>query len=124
VLDVQGASIVGRYRVTLASESDGILTQNALIDHGEQLGPAPPGGAKIWLFAFPTMVDRLPVDREDFLGPSAGITNITGACYRSPNPVQVGQDGVGAINLLGVPAPPPCKQDNGVDFVPVLNGIF
>ena len=121
-LDVQGASIVGRYRVALAAEDGNLNTQNAIIDHGEQLGLTPPGGAKIFLFANPTTVVRLPVDREDFFGPSAGSTNILGACYRSPNPVQVGRDGGGAINLLGAPAPPPCLQL--VDFVPVLNGIF
>ncbi len=36
-LDVQGASIVGRYRVTLAAEDGNLLTQGAIIDHGEQL---------------------------------------------------------------------------------------
>ncbi len=83
----------------------------------------PPGGAKIWLFANPTTVVRLPVDREDFLGPSAGSTDITGACYRSPNPVQVGRDGGGVINLNGTPAIAACLQ-NPADFVPVLNGNF
>jgi hypothetical protein len=122
-LDVQGASIVGRYRVTLAAEDGNLFTQNAIIDNGEQLGLTPPGGARIWLFADPTSVVRLPVDREDFLGPSAGSANITGACYQSPNPVQVGQDGGGLVNLIGAPAPAPCLQ-NPPDFVPVLNGIF
>jgi hypothetical protein len=122
-LDVRGASIVGRYRVTLGAEDGNLLTQNAVIDHGEQLNLAPPGGARIWLFANPASVVRLPVDREDFFGPSTGTTNITGACYKSPNPVNVGRDGGGLINLIGVPAPPPCLQ-TPPDFVPVLNGIF
>jgi hypothetical protein len=122
-LDVRGASIVGRYRVTLAAEDGNVLTQSAIIDHGEQLGLISPGGARIWLFADPASVTRLPVDREDFFGPSAGTTDITNACYRSPNPVNVGQDAGGVINLLGAPAPPPCKQ-NPPDFVPVLNGNF
>jgi hypothetical protein len=122
-LDVRGASIVGRYRVTLAAEDGNLLTQDALIDHGEQLGLVSPGGAKIWLFADPTTVVRLPVDREDFLGPSAGSTDVTNACYRSPSPVQVGRDGGGLINVNGITAPAPCKQ-NPADFVPVLNGIF
>jgi hypothetical protein len=123
-LDVRGASLVGRYRVTLAAEDGNLLTQGAVIDHGQQVNLSVPGGARIWLFADPTAVVRLPVDREDFLGPSAGSTNITGACYKSPNPVRVGQNGVGAINLIGAPAAPPCKQNNGVDFLPVLNAIF
>jgi hypothetical protein len=122
-VDVRGASIIGRYRVTLAAEDGNLLTQNAVIDHGEQLGLVSPGGARIWLFADPTTVVRLPVDREDFLGPSAGTTDVTDACYQSPNPVRVGQDGGGLINVNGVTAPPPCKQ-NPADFVPVLNGIF
>jgi hypothetical protein len=122
-LDVRGASIVGRYRVTLGAEDGNLLTQGALIDHGEQLGLIPPGGAKIFLFADPTSITRLPVDREDFFGPSAGNTNVTDACYRSPSPVQVGQDGGGAISVTGVTAPPPCRQNPG-GFVPILNGNF
>jgi hypothetical protein len=122
-VDVRGGSLVGLYRVTLAAEDGNLLTQGAFIDHGEQLGLNPPGGAKIWLFADPTSVVRLPVDREDFLGPSAGSSNVQDACYRSPNPVQVGRDAGGLINVVGVTPPSPCKQ-NPADFVPVLNGIF
>jgi hypothetical protein len=122
-VDVRGASIVGRYRVTLSAEDGDLLTQGAIIDHGEQLGITPPGGAKIWLFANPTTVVRLPVDREDFLGPSTGSSNVADACYQSPNPVQVGQNAGGLISVTGVTAPAPCKQ-NPADFVPVLNGIF
>jgi len=126
-LDVRGAatgrtSIVGRYRVTLAAEDGDVLTQNADIDHGEQLGLVAPGGARIWVFANPTSITRLPADREDFFGPSTGITNVNNACYRSPNNVNVGQDGGGLVNLAGTPQAPPCKQLN--QFVPVLNGIF
>ena len=124
VLDVQGASIVGRYRVTLAAEDGAVLTQTAIIDHGEQLGLTPPGGARIWVFADPASVVRLPVDREDFFGPSSASTFIQDACYRSPNAVNVGRDAALAINLVGTPLPAPCKQNNGVDFVGVLNGIF
>jgi hypothetical protein len=123
VLDVRGASIVGRYRVTLAAEDGNVLTQGAIIDHGEQLGLVSPGGARIWVFADPNSIDRTIVDREDFFGPSLGVTNVTGTCFRSPNPVNVGQDGVGAINLVGAVAPAPCLQ-NPPDFVPVLNGNF
>jgi hypothetical protein len=127
-LDLSGSaagrtSVVGFYRVTLAAEDGNILTQNTDIDHGEQLGLHPPGGARIWLFADPTSVVRLPVDREDMLGPSAGTTEIAGSCYQSPNPVQVGRDAGGLIHVNGVPLGPPCKQ-NPPDFVPVLNGIF
>lgn len=131
ILDLRGAavpdgqtSIVGRYRVTLVAEDGDILANNALIDHGEQLGLVPPGGARIWLFADPASVVRLPVDREDMIHFSVGTTNITAACFRSVNPVQVGEaDGAGTLNLTGTPAPPPCKQ-NPPDFVPVLDGIF
>jgi hypothetical protein len=122
VLDVRGASIVGRYRVTLAAEDGAILTQGATIDNGEQLGINPPGGSRVWLFADPTTVVRLPVDREDFLGPSAGQTFVQDACYRSPNPINVGRDAALAINLVGTPAPPPCAQL--ADFVGVQNGNF
>jgi hypothetical protein len=122
-LDVRGASIIGNYRVTLAAEDGNLLTQDANIDHGEQVGINPPGGAFIFLFADPATVVRLPVDREDFLGPSAGSTDVTDACYRSKNPVQVGQDAGGLIHVNGVTDPPPCKQ-NPADFVPRLNGIF
>ena len=123
-VNVQGASIVGRYRVTLAAEDGNLQTQSAVIDHGEQLGLVSPGGAKIWLFADPNSIVRLPVDREDFFGPSAGSTNVQDACYQSPNPVQVGRDAVLAINLVGTPAPAPCKQNDGTGFVGVQNGIF
>jgi hypothetical protein len=128
-LDVQGASIVGRYRVTLAAEDGNILTQGAVIDHGEQLGLTPPGGARTYLFAnpegrpgHPVAVVRLPVDREDFFGPSIGSTNITGTCFKSSNPILVGQDAGGLIHLIGVPAAG-CAQ-NPPDFVPVLDAIF
>jgi hypothetical protein len=122
VLDVRFASIVGRFRVTLAAEDGALLTQGATIDNGEQLGITPPGGAKVWLFADPTTVVRLPVDHEDFLGPSAAQTFIQDACYRSPNDIQVGKDAANVLNLVGTPAPPPCAQLN--EFVGVLNGIF
>ena len=117
-LDVRGASIVGRYRVTLAAEDGNIKANDAVIDHGEQLGLTPPGGAKIWLFADPASVVRLPVDHEDFFGPSAGNTDVTGACFQSPSPVQVGKDAGNAIHLIGATAPPPCKQ-NPAGFVGV-----
>lgn len=109
-------SLVGRYRVTLVAEDGDLLTQNTKIDHGEQLGITPPGGAAIWLFADPASVVRFPVDREDILGPSTGSINVTNACYRSPNPVRFGG------TLVGTPAPAPCAQLS--DFVAVLNGIF
>ena len=64
------------------------------------------------------------MDREDFFGPSSASTIIQDACYRSPNPVNVGRDAALAINLVGTPLGPPCKQNNGVDFVGVLNGNF
>ena len=122
-LDVSGASIVGRYRVTLAAEDGNIVTDNATIDHGEQLGLTPPGGAKIWLFADPALVNRAQVDHEDFTGPSAGSTSVVNTCFQSPSPVQVGKDAGNAIHVLGVTAPPPCLQNPG-DFVGVLNGFF
>jgi hypothetical protein len=123
-IDIRGASVVGRYRVALVAEDGDLLTQGAIIDHGQQVGLSVPGGARIWLFANPTSVVRLPVDREDFLGPSTGTTFVADACYQSPNPVRVGQDAGGLIHVDGVTAPPPCKQNNATDFVPVLNGIF
>lgn len=122
VLDVRFANIVGRYRVVLGAEDASILSQNAVIDHGEQLGLTPPGGARTWLFADPTAVIRLPVDHEDFTGPSAGSTFIQDACYRSGNPIRVGQDGALALNLIGTSAPAPCAQLG--DFVGVQNGNF
>src|SRR6185503_5575335 len=105
-LDVRGASIVGRYRVTLAAEDGNLLLQNAVIDHGEQLGLIPPGGAKTWLFANPASIVRLPVDREDFFGPSPGTINIDGTCLRSANNVNFGTPG----SVIGTPAPAPCAQ--------------
>jgi hypothetical protein len=117
-LDVQGASIVGRYRVTLAAEDGNLLLQNAIIDHGEQLGLTPPGGARIWLFANPASVVRLPVDHEDFFGPSPGTINIDGTCLVSPNNVNYGTPG----SVIGTPAPA-CAQFPA-DFTAVLNGIF
>lgn len=122
-LDVRGASIVGRYRVTLAAEDGNILADDAVIDHGEQLGLIPPGGAKIWLFADPTSVVRLPVDHEDFFGPSAGSTSVVNTCFQSPSKVQVGKDAANLIHVNGVTAPPPCLQ-NPAGFVGVLNGLF
>jgi hypothetical protein len=122
-LDLRFASLVGLYRVTLAAEDGAILTQNAAIDNGQQLGISPPGGARVWVFADPTTVIRLPVDLEDFLGPSAAQTFIQDACYRSKNPINVGRDAANALNLVGTPAPAPCAQ-NPPDFVKVLNGIF
>lgn len=117
--------IEGRFRVTLGAEDGDIDTSDTFINNTS----SPPGGAKIWLFANPASVNRLPVDKEDFLGPSSGTTDIASACYESPNPVQVGQDAGGAINLTGVPDPPPCAQNVNPsppfeDFVGVLNGIF
>jgi hypothetical protein len=127
-LDLRGAasgrtSVVGRYRVTLVAEDGNVLTNFADIDQGEQLGLTPPGGAKIWVFADPTSVNRLPVDHEDVFGPSAGTTTVDSACYQSPSPVQVGRDGGGLIHVTGVTNPPPCLQNPG-GFVPVLNGNF
>jgi hypothetical protein len=121
-LDLRGASVVGKYRVTLAAEDASILTQDAVIDNGEQLGINPPGGARVWVFADPTSITRLPVDREDFAGPSAGSTFIENACYRSPNNINVGRDAANGLNLVGNPAPAPCAQL--ADFVGVLNGNF
>ena len=118
-LDVQGASIVGRYRVVLAAEDGTLLLQNAVIDHGEQLGLTPPGGAKTFLFANPASIVRLPVDREDFIGPSTGSINITGTCLRSANAVVFGT----GATVTGAPAPPPCAQFPA-DFVAQVSAFF
>ncbi len=109
---------LGHFRVTLAAENGNVDTSDTLIDNTVD-GVAPPGGAKIWVFADPTSINRLPVDKEDFLGPSSGTTDIDSACYTSPNPVQHGD---GGAPIVGTPDAPPCKQIG--DFVPVVNGIF
>jgi hypothetical protein len=111
--------VLGKYRVTLAAEDGNINTAHTFINHGVP----PPGGAKIFLFANPASVVRLPVDREDFFGPSTGTIDITSACYESVNNVQVGQDAGGLLNLIGTPDGPPCKQNPG-GFVPILNASF
>jgi hypothetical protein len=128
-LDVSGAptggtELLGRYRVEMGSETGNVNTAHALIHHGSLPNP---GAAKIWVFADPVSIVRLPVDREDFLGPSSGTINIESACYVSPSPVQVGKDAVNAIHLVGTPDPvspgQACRQVPG-GFVGVLNGIF
>lgn len=122
LLDLSGSAggggdtiVQGRFRVTLAAVDGNIDTSNTQINND----PDPPNGAKIWLFADPTAVNRLSVEHEDFFGPSAGTTDIDGACYRSPNPVHYGDAGA---SIIGIPDPPPCKQIG--NFVPVANGIF
>lgn len=131
-LDLSGQAgsenrLTGVFRVTLAAEDGNIDTSHTFINNG----PNPPGGAKIWLFADPTGVPndviRLPVDHEDFFGPSSGTTDIASACYESPNPVQVGDDTnppALPVPVIGVPDGVPCKQNDGTGFVPVLNGNF
>jgi hypothetical protein len=119
---VQGGEteVLGRYRVTLASEDGNINLAHTFINHG----PAPvPGGAKIWIMANPTSVVRLPVDTEDFLGPSSGTTNIDSSCMQSNNKVNMGRDAGGLLNVTGTPDPAPCKQFPA-DFNPVLNATF
>lgn len=132
LLDVSGAPggggdtiLQGRFRVTLVSVVGNIDTSDTQINNE----PSPPVGAKIWLFATPTSVNRLPVEHEDFVGPSAGTIDIDSACYASPNPIQVGQDAGGAINLTGVPDPAPCKQNVNPsppfeDFVGIVSASF
>lgn len=121
-LDLSGAAggggdtvVEGRFRVNLAAVNGNIDTSDTKINNTSN----PPGGAKIWVFADPTTVIRLPVDKEDFLGPSSGTTDIDSACYESPNPIQHGDAGA---PIVGVPDPLPCRQIG--DFVPVLNGVF
>lgn len=130
VLDVHGGvapkhtDLAGRYRVVLASESASIDTSSAHVYNYDEPTPAP-GGAYIWLFAHPTSINRLTTEREDFIGPSGlggDTTDITGACYESPNPVQVGWRADHSLPLVGVPAGPPCKQIG--DFVGVPGKNF
>lgn len=108
----------GVFRVTLAAEDGDIDTSDANVTNEKITGGFIAGG-KIWVFADPTSINRLPVDKEDFLGPSSGTTDINSACYTSPNPVQHGDAGA---PIVGAPDAPPCRQIG--DFVPVLNGIF
>lgn len=108
----------GVFRVTLAAEDGNIDTSDTNITN-EKITGGFIAGAKIWVFANPTSVNRLPVDKEDFLGPSSGTTDIDSACYESPNPIQHGDAGA---PIVGVPDPLPCRQIG--DFAPVLNGIF
>ena len=115
-LDVRGASIVGRYRVTLATEDGDILAQDSKIDHGEQLGLVPPGGAKTFLLANAVTINRTQVDREDFTGPFTGIINIQDACLRSQNEIVVGG------TVTGTPDPPPCSQFPA-DYVAAPNSL-
>jgi hypothetical protein len=129
-LDLSGVAggetvVVGKFRVTLAAEDGNIDTSNTNINNSS----SPPGGARIDMFADPNSVVRLPADKEDFFGPSGGSIDIESACYESPNPVRVGQDGGGAINLVGTPDGPPCKQNVLPNppfegFVPILNLLF
>jgi len=123
-LDLHGVAggeteVLGKYRVTLVSETADINTAHTFINHGVPV----PGGAKIWLFAHPTSVNRLPVDHEDMFGPSSGTSNIDSACFESSSPVQVGKTAANTLNLTGTPDGAPCKVLPG-GFVGVLNGNF
>jgi hypothetical protein len=107
-LDLSGGAagattLSGRYRVTLASVEGDVLTQFAQVNHGS---PPVPGGARIFVFAHPTSVNRLANDREDFVGPSSGTINIASACYQSPNKIVLGT----GATVTGTSAPPPCTQ--------------
>jgi hypothetical protein len=115
-LDMSGATLSGRYRVTLASVEGNVVTQNTQVDHG---AGSPPGGAKIFVFAHPTSVTRLPNDREDFVGPSSGTIDITNACYESPNKIVLGT----GATVIGAPAGPPCAQFP-VGFVFKVSAFF
>lgn len=118
-LDVSGlpgneTELLGRFKVKLIAEDGNVNTSNALITNGPPIiaTPAPPGGAKIFVFADPTSVNRLPVDMEKATGPCNGTIDLNSACYRSPNPIQV------CGSLIGTPDPPPCAQ-NPPDFTQV-----
>ncbi len=109
LLDLRGGPggadtiLTGRYRVTMASVTDDVLTQNTQVNAG---AGTPPGGHRITVAAHPTSVNRLLNDREDFFGPATGTLNIDGACYLSPNKVLV----LNGMTVAGTPDPAPCKQ--------------
>jgi hypothetical protein len=124
-LDLRGVDggeteLLGRYRVTLAAEDGNINVSHTAINHGS---PPVPGGAKIFLFADPAAINRIPASFEDFTGPSAGTTNIESACFESTNKVEIGRDAVGVINVTGTPDPAPCKQFPA-DFLGILSKNF
>jgi hypothetical protein len=106
----------GRYRVTLASVTGDVLAQFTEINHQPSgLGVTPPSGARIEIAAHPTTVNRLPDDREDFIGPASGTLNIDNACLQSVQKIVI----LNGMTVTGTPdttpptlaAPtPPCAQ--------------
>jgi hypothetical protein len=110
-----GNVVEGRFLVNLVSVTGKVDTDNAQISNHTTGSPL--GGARIFVFASPTSVNRVPVLKEKSFGPSTGNIEIDGACYMSFNPVFFGQGSA----LVGTPsAAAGCAQIG--DFVPVLNG--
>lgn len=97
-----GNLLEGRFLVNLVAEDGTVDTDNAVVTNHNS-GP-PLGGARIWVFANPTTVNRNVVLKEKSTGPSTGTIEIQGACYVSASPIRIGG------TLAGTPAAPPCAQ--------------
>jgi len=97
-----GNELESRYRITIIAENGDVDLRNATLTNA--IPPVvPPGGPIISIFADPAGVTRFPLFREAATGPFSGAIDVTGACFQSPNPVQLN----GAVT--GAPAGPGCS---------------
>lgn len=122
-LDLRGAPggggdtvLQAHTRITLGSVTGNVLASNTQINTIIP-GGTPANGAFIEIGATPTTVNRLPVDREDLIGPATGTLTIGDACLFSVPAVKV----LNGMAVTGTPDPAPCKQfPAGFQFVPQI----
>jgi hypothetical protein len=110
-----GNLLEGRFLINLVAEDGKVDADNAIITN--HASGAPLGGARIFVFADPDTVVRVPVLKEKSTSAApAGNIEIEGACFTSANDVRIGAGSV----LVGTPAAAPCAQL--ADFIPVASG--